>query len=177
MSIWTEDEFLRVATETQLSKRTLAACADVLVKGLTGADAALFHDMKAPQISRGLGVLRERQEELRVEAELLMGEGELLKGRNKAYVAQLARNIAGDGLAIMDAAPGKVYEGRTIVDEVGLVVQQVGRTGVVHDHGNLDRIPCVGSLVTIACGERGVRAAVLDGAISAGRDASKGVGR
>jgi len=177
MSVWTETEFQRAAERTELSARTLAACSDVLVNGRSGADAAIIHNMKASQISRGLGALRDRQEELRVEAELLMGEGELLKSRNKTYVTQLAKNIAGEGLTIADADPGKVYVGRAIVDELGLVVQLVGRTGVVHDHRNLKVLPALGVLVTIAYGKDGNRASVLEGALSPESQASKSLGR
>lgn len=177
MAIWTKDEFHRVAAKTELSKRTLAACLDVLVNGMTGGEAAALHDMKAPQISRGLGTLRERQQELKAEAELLMGEGELLKSKNKAYVSQLAKNIVGDGLTISDAEPGKVYEGRAIVDEHGLVVQQVGRVGVVHDHRNLESIPVLGSMLTIAYSKDGGRASVVNGALSAEQSVGKGVER
>lgn len=177
MSVWTESEFQRAAAKTELSARTLAACSDVLVKGLAGVDVALAHNMKRSQISRGVGALRERQEELKAEAELLMGEGELLKSRNKAYVTQLAKNIVGEGLAIVDAEPGKIYEGRAIVAELGLVVQQVGRTGVVHDYGNLKELPPIGVLVTIAYAKDGGRAAVVEGVLSAEREAGKGLGR
>ncbi len=55
---WTEDEFKRVAATTQLSSRTLAACHDALVCGVSIGDAAARHGLITPQVSRGLKILR-----------------------------------------------------------------------------------------------------------------------
>jgi hypothetical protein len=55
---WTEDEFKRVAATTQLSSRTLAACHDVLVGGVSIGDAAARHNLITPQVSRGIKIIQ-----------------------------------------------------------------------------------------------------------------------
>lgn len=55
---WTEDEFKRVAATTQLSSRTLAACHDVLVGGVSIGDAAARHGLITPQVSRGIKIIQ-----------------------------------------------------------------------------------------------------------------------
>lgn len=55
---WTEDEFLQVAITSQLTKRTLDACHDVLVGGISSSEAAIRHGVIQPQVSRGLKILQ-----------------------------------------------------------------------------------------------------------------------
>lgn len=141
MSLWTEPEFQRIALGTKLmerrSERTLAACREVLVEGVSGVDAAARHKMFPAQISRALGVLRDKQADMVKSAEALKSDGALLK----FTAAQVAKSMVGDGLVIEDAEPGKAYEGPVIVNTHGFVVQKVGRGGVIHDLGKLERMP------------------------------------
>ena len=146
MGVWTETEFQRISTGVRLSQRTLIACKAVLVDGLSGVDAAAQNKMFPSQISRGLGVLREHQAELVKSAEVLKEEGALFK----YTAAAVAKNMVGEGLIIVDAQPGEVYEGRVIVNTHGFVVQQVGRSGVMHDLGKLEKVPTLNVLLTIA---------------------------
>lgn len=60
---WTEDEFQRVATKTTLPNRTLMACKDILVGGISSTVAAKQHSVLPPEISRGLKSLRNKKRE------------------------------------------------------------------------------------------------------------------
>lgn len=137
MHLWTEDAFQRTAISTKLSNRTLAACHDVLVDGLSGVEAGLLHHILPPQISRGLKVLRDRQAEMMENVGLMKDS----KMELKSYAVQEARGIAGGDLVVEDAEPGRRYEGPGIVKTLGFMVQRVGRVGVIHDLGKLQQLP------------------------------------
>lgn len=143
--MWSPEDFQRVAVSTKLSARTLAACRDVLVDGKSGVDAAAEHGMPPPQISRGLKILRDRQEEMIKSAKYLTQDTNLLK----FTAEQVAKNIIGDEFEIEDAQPGKRYEGMPVVNTHGFFVQRVGRSGVIHDVGKLDQVPAMNSRVRI----------------------------
>lgn len=55
---WTDTDLLRAAQKTKLSSRTLAACRDVLVRGLAASEAAEKNNVLPPQVFRGLNALR-----------------------------------------------------------------------------------------------------------------------
>ena len=156
MSLWPENEFQRIALSTKLSARTVAACRDVLVADVAGVDAALTHQMFPAQISRALKVLRDRRAEMSRSAETLKDEGALLK----YTAAKVAKSVAGEGLSISDAQPGRSYDGKVIVITHGFMVQQAGRSGVMHDLGNLDKSPTLNTSLTISYPLDGGRAMV-----------------
>lgn len=52
--VWTEKEFQRVASMTKLSRRTQAACWDVLIGGIDLDTAAAKQNMKKSQLEQGL---------------------------------------------------------------------------------------------------------------------------
>jgi hypothetical protein len=156
MSRWTESEFQRVAMGTKLSGRTLAACSSVLVDGMSGIDAAAQHKMTTPQISRGIGVLRDQREQIVTDAKVLRLDDVILK-----YAAEkAAKNLLGPGLAIGDALPGKAYEGPMIVNTPGFMVQKVGRGGVMHDLGKFEQMPVINIPLVIAYPKDGGKAVV-----------------
>lgn len=157
-SLWPEAEFQRVAISTKLSERTLAACRDVLVHGVAGIDSASTHGLKSSAISRGLGVLRDRREEISKSAGVFLNEGLLLR----FAAAEAAKQFAGDGLTIVDAHPGFKYEGKIVAATHGFAVQQQGRFGIMHDLGNLDRIPTINTLLTIDYPIDGSKASVIE---------------
>jgi hypothetical protein len=237
MAVWTDAEFQRVALDTRLSKRTLAACRSVLVDGMTGVEAGELHSMVPAQISRGLGPMRDRRDELR--AMTLLSEGEFqrlavtarlapdamsacqavlvggmrvgdvaaLHGIASAHIlrevgaihdmreemirsaeamrdpvelmkftaAAVAKNMVGEGLTVADAQAGKEYVGRTIVNTHGFAVQQVGHTGVLHDHGKLNQVPPLKVLLTIAYPKDGGIATVSENALL--RESAKSLSR
>lgn len=145
MGEWTSEEFKRIAVSTKLSDRTLAACHDVLVEGKSGVVAGLDHQMAPAQVSRGLRVLRDRQSELIRSAHNMKIDTNLLK-----YTAeQIAKNIKGEGFDIKDPQSGRRYEGVPVVNTHGFLVQQVGRSGIIHDLGRLERVPTMNNKVGI----------------------------
>jgi len=145
MGEWTSKEFKRIAVSTKLSDRTLAACHDVLVEGKSGVVAGIDHQMAPAQVSRGLKVLREKQSELIRSAQTLMNGTNLLK----FTAEQIAKNIKGEGFDIKDPQSGRRYEGMPVVNTHGFLVQQVGRSGVIHDLGRLERVPPMNNKVGI----------------------------
>lgn len=156
MSRWTESEFQRVAMNTKLANRTVLACMDVLVDGMSNIDAAAKHKMDPPQISRGIGVLNDKRKKMVMDAQVLEHDDVILK-----YAAeQAAKNLLGPGLAIGDAVPGKVYEGPVAVITPGFMVQKVGRGGVMHDLGNFEKVPAINIPLVISYPKDGGRAVV-----------------
>lgn len=171
MSLWTESEFQRVALTTKLSERTLAACRDVLIEGASGIDAAATHKMFPAQISRAIGVLRDKQASM-IESAKTMNEGAHLL---KFTAAQAAKKIVGPGLAINDAELGKIYVGQVIVITHGFVVQKVGQSGVMHDLGNLEKMPPLNVSLTITYPKYSDKASVKETLPDVGR--GKDLGR
>lgn len=143
--LWTDADFQRVALSTKLSQRSVDACRSVLVDGLSGLEAAALHKMFPAQISRSLGTLRERRGEMVKSAEAFKDDAALLK----FTAGQVAKSILGDALVVEDAQAGKQYEGPIVVNVHGFLVQKVGRIGIVHDLGNLDRLPSLNTPLTI----------------------------
>lgn len=143
---WTEAEFQRVALNTRLKDRTLDACKAVLVEGLQGNEAADLHKMFPQQVSRAVATLKETRESMLESAQARASGDELLK----LTAAQVAKNILGQDLSIKDAERGKSYDGPVIVNTHGFAVQRVGRSGVIHDLGQLASVPGINLNVSIS---------------------------
>lgn len=60
-SAWTEADFLRATVNTKISKRTVAACRDVLVDNASIGAAAITHQILPGQICKALPEFRERE--------------------------------------------------------------------------------------------------------------------
>lgn len=141
MDRWTELEFQRVAHETRIADRTLDACKDVLVNGMSGSDAASKHQMFHSQISRALTTLRDKHAEVGLRTQ----STDLLK-----HMAQeIAKGVLGPAFSTAMAEPGKTYAGPIVVSTNGYVVQKVGRSGVLHDKGSFEVVPEQGQHVEI----------------------------
>lgn len=137
MDRWTENEFRRVAQTTRISSRTLEACKDVLVDGVPGTAAAEKHKMFPAHVSRALTTLRDKQAELMKFATVRKDSDEMLQ-----YMAsEVAKHIYGQDFESRLAQPGQTYEGPMVVQSKGYMVQKVGRSGVLHDIANFDRVP------------------------------------
>lgn len=170
MRYWTEDEFQRTALSTKLSERTLAACRDVLVDGLSGVEAGLRHQILPAQISRGLKGLRERRAEMSESVELMKDSSEAMK----AYAIQEARVAAPGFAGVEDAEPGRQYEGPGVMKTPGYFVQRVGTSLVIHDLGKLQQSPNMNARLEIAYPRDGGLASVKEKALDHGKG---GVGR
>jgi len=145
MSSWTEDEFNQVSKLTQLSNRTLGACKDVLVNGLSGVEAAAKYSILPAQVSRGLKGLRERQEKFNEIVEKRLIQKDILKSN----VVQKARSMLGAKLVVKDTEAGCTYVGPTVFKQDGFLLQRVGKTGIVHDLGKLTVVPKIDANWTI----------------------------
>jgi hypothetical protein len=156
MSLWTPEEFNRSAASTRLSDRTLVACQDVLVNGMSGVDAAERNNVLPAQISRGLATLREKREQYLSTLKDRQSAKDILK----ASVIQYAREMAGENLVVKDAQPGLQYEGRAVVKLDGFLVQRNGRNATVHDLGKLDAVPRLDTYLVITYPETEGLAAV-----------------
>lgn len=153
---WTEDEFRRVALDTRISERTLDACKDVLIEGMTGADAADKHKMFASQISRAVATLRDKRAHMVEIASVGKGSDEMLQ-----YVAtQVAKALQGKDFQCVLAEPGQKYDGQVIAQSKGYLVQKVGRTGVLHDTARFNKLPPLNEDLRIAYGKAGGMAKV-----------------
>ncbi|AMR78048.1 KfrB domain-containing protein [Cupriavidus nantongensis] len=151
MEGWTEDEFRRVARNTRISKRTLEACKDVLVDGLSGIAAAEKHKMFAPQISRAITTLREKQAEMMEFAAVCKDADEMLQ-----YMAtEVAKALYGQDFQCALAQPGQLYEGPLVVQSKGYLVQKVGRIGILHDVSRFEDIPPLHADLRIAYDKAG----------------------
>lgn len=140
MALWSEQDFSRVASETRLSARTLAACKDVLVNGLFGSHAADKHKMAAPQVSRGVTQLRAIFEK-QAEPSFDLGSGPLID-RVRFAAMEFTKAELGTDTIFKDIGPGGVYSGPILlnvsVNGVGFTVQKVGASVVLHDLSKLD---------------------------------------
>lgn len=129
MERWTEDEFRRVAHNTRISERTLEACRDVLVDGISGVAAAEKHKMFAPQISRALTTLRDKQAKIMENVSVAKDADQM-----QQYIAtEVARSLVGKDFECILAKPGHAYEGPMIGQTSAYLIQKVGRQGVLHD--------------------------------------------
>lgn len=132
MRLWSDAEFQRVARHTRLAARTLEACHDVMVDGMSGADAARKHKLFHAQVSRSVRALHDRQEAMVNSAVEITIDNEALL---KFTVLQIAKKMMGDKFEIVEASPGATYEGPIMNNSHGFLVQRVGRSGVLHDVG------------------------------------------
>lgn len=152
---WTEKEFKRVAVQTRLGEKTVAACHDVLVLGTTGAEAAERHGLRPPHVSRGLKVLGEKRTELRaldakdVKALKLMEAVHGVTSLLNAAAREAAQSIKGEGWIIRESVPGDTYEGAGVVKVGGFFVQDIGRVGVLHSLQDLASEPMLGKRLEI----------------------------
>lgn len=152
MPLWNEADFQRVALATKLGKRTLEACRDVLVSGMPGVEAAQRWKLLPPQISRGVNTLKSKQTQMLESADSLKVDSNLLK-----YTAiQIAKLMMGERFNVVDAVPGKVYEGPIILNSHGYLVQKIGAVGVAHDLGNFQQAPQLNSPVSIGYTNEGM---------------------
>lgn len=155
---WSDADFDRFAFGTKLAGRTLDACKEVLVDGVAGVDAASKYKLFPGQVSRAVGVLRSKREEMVESAQALQDETALLK----FTAMQVAKKMEGPSLRISEPEPGKSYEGAIIVSTHGFAVQKIGRSAVVHDLGKLDGLPSSNVAVSITYPLNGEKAKVAD---------------
>lgn len=148
MERWTEDEFRGVALNTRISKRTLEACKDVLVDGLSGVAAAERHKMFPPQISRAITTLREKQAEM-------MGLASEADEVLQDMASEAAKTLYGQEFPCALAQPGQAYEGPLVIQTKGYLVQKVGRIGVLHNLARFNDMPPLYANLRIAYDKEG----------------------
>ena len=156
MDRWTDEEFRRVAPNTRIKDRTLDACKDVLVDGMSGIDAAQKHKMFPAQISRAITTLRGKQAEMIAFPVVRKESAEL----NQLVAAETAKALLGQGFESRVAQPGQTYKGPLVIQAAGYLVQNVGRGGVLHDVANFELIPALKEEVRISYGKDGGMAQV-----------------
>lgn len=162
--LWSELEFQRVAINTRLGESSLNACREVLVKGELGTDVAVRYSIFASQLSRSLGVLRDKQ------AEMAENFSELIDDRVKlkTMINQVAKAVIGKKVLIIDAEPGKIYIGALVANVSGFVVQKSGLTAIVHDLGRFENVPPLHSMLTIQYPKDRGKVVVSGGALELG---------
>jgi hypothetical protein len=137
MSAWPEDEFQRVALSTKLAKRTIEACHQVLVLEQDGSVVAKALGLFPAQISRGIGILKEKQAELVESVENMRDSTQSLR----EFAIEEAKALVRGDWGVKDGVQGERYEGLVIMRTPGFVVQKVARDLVVHDLGRLQEVP------------------------------------
>ncbi|WP_304350887.1 hypothetical protein [Comamonas testosteroni] len=168
MDRWSEDELRRVAAETRLSARTIDACRDVLVMGMSGVSAAEKHKMFAAQISRSLTTLREKQADMNKP----VGLGPESVGLEQYIASEVARALMGQDFECRLAQPGQSYEGPMLAQSKGFLVQKVGRSGILHPVAGFDHIPTMNTPLTVSYEKGSSKAQV-----SMSQERSKGIER
>ena len=156
--LWTEEEFQRIAINTRLSSRTLSACHDVLVDGLSGVDAAKLRSVLPTQISRSINAMRDRQEELLKSVAVLSESANAMK----LIAVKEAQQLGGEKAVIKEAVVGQAYEGTCLQITPGFAIQKVGRFLVIHDLGRLSQEPPTGKRLKIEYPEGGGLASVSE---------------
>lgn len=158
MGRWNGTDFQRVALSTRLSERTLSACRDVLVEGMSGIDAAAKWQLFPAHISRSVGVLKNKQIELLESATTLQKDSNLLKHT----VALISKSMFGEKFNVFDAASGQSYDGPIVINSHGFLVQKVRAHGVMHDLGAFEKIPAINVPLNIDYSNKGPRPVVTD---------------
>lgn len=156
---WSESDFQRVAKQTRLSERSLFACHQVLVHGVSSVLAAAEQQVFPSALSRAIGVMRDKHESMVEVANQLKEDNVLFK----TTAIQVAKSIVGDNLGISDAVIGRVYEGRGISNINGYFVQKISpTTAVIHDISRLNVEPAMNALLSIAYPGYGKKAIVTN---------------
>lgn len=168
MDRWSEDELRRVAAETRLSARTIDACRDVLVTGMSGVSVAEKHKMFPAQISRSLTTLRDKQADLNK----AVGVGPASVGLEQYIASEVARALMGQDFECRLAQPGQSYEGPMLAQSKGFMVQKVGRSGILHPIAGFVQIPPMNTSLTVSYEKGGSMAQ-----ISLSQERSKGIER
>lgn len=172
MSLWSESEFKRVAHGTRLTESSLEACRQVLVFGEANGVAARNNKMFPSQVSRSLGILRNKQAEMVQGAKALLEDGVALK----LAAESVAISLLGDGALVFEPSAGQNYEGPVLAVQHGFVIQKLGRFAALHDLGKFVEQPRVGSMLSISYPRDGGLPSVTDLG-SRGRAAGVDVGR
>lgn len=170
MKVWSEADFLRAAHLTKLNERTLAACREVLVRGVPGVEVAARLQIFPAQISRGVGILKSKHHEMIESAGALVDEKNLLK----YTMVQIAKCMMGEKFSVSDAEVGKTYTGPVILNTHGFLVQKVGKHGVAHDLGKFDKVPPLNTLLSISYPENGAHPNISDVSTDASLDRRAG---
>ena len=158
MSPWSETDFQRIALSTKLTERTLAACRDVLVDGAPGVEAASRWQLFPAQISRAVGVLKNKQSQLLESATTLQNDSNLLRHT----VTLISKSMFGEKFNVVNAAPGQAYEGPVVINSHGFLVQKVRTHGVIHDLGAFEKAPTLNIPLSIDYSNENTRPVVTD---------------
>lgn len=143
--LWSDTDFQRVAVNTKLSERTIEACRDVLVNGMSGKDAGIKHSVLPAQISRALKTIREDSLNL---PNLVIAMQNSVEGM-KLFAIQEAKAEFPSFSIIEEIEADKTYLGPIVMKTPGFVVQRTGHSLVVHDIGKLQRSPGMGNILEI----------------------------
>lgn len=154
-------KFEAVAEKTNLGSSTVNALREVLVNGLSNVETFEKHGILAPQISRGLKLFREKEAELaqitKEQKESAMIENlddvtksiYLKQSVMKSEDVRAAREIIGNRNVFFDAEPGNQYTGAVVYCGQSNIFQKCGNKCIIHDKGNLSKLPKVNSIVNI----------------------------
>lgn len=145
MNLWSDTDFMQVALGSKMDQRLMAACRDILVAGLSPADAATKHQMFMSAIDRATGTLRETQDRQIDPAVPDLATREFMK----LTAIQAARNIVGQAFPVREAKPGGLYLGPVITNTQGFVVQKTGRSCVIYDLDQFQDPPRMGETLYI----------------------------
>ncbi|MES2879208.1 MAG: hypothetical protein V4713_12360 [Pseudomonadota bacterium] len=176
MTIWTEAEFQRVAVNTRIADRTLVACRDVLVEGMSVTEAAAKHKTFISQISRANITLREKQQQMTEVAPAVPALDDKT-ATSRSAAMQAAKDICGQAFSVRDAVPGHTYEGQIVAKTQDFVIQKVGRSGVLYELNKFKSEPPLNADVIIKVSERQGRLTMFVSDRNPGRQQDKGVGR
>lgn len=163
--LWNDTDFQRVVNSTKLSNRTIEACRDVLVNGMSGVDAADKHSVFPGQISRALKAIREQSVNTTDFVKSMIDSTDAMK----AYAISEAK-VEFPALEVVNIELDKTYSGPIVMKTPGYVVQRDGRSLVVHDIGKLERSPGMNNDLDITYPEGGGKASVVDNVKDKGVD-------
>lgn len=166
--LWNDTDFQRAVSNTKLSERTIEACRDVLVNGMSGVDAGIKYSIFPAQISRAIKGIRETG----IEMPKLVKSMTKSVLAMKSYAIQEAKVEFPSFDVVSDVEPEKVYLGPIVMKTPGYVVQRSGRSLIVHDIGKLKQSPGMGNVLEIEYSKSDELATVTVKAPSVGRDSS-----
>lgn len=159
--LYTHKKFNEIANQTNLGDSTLEALEEVLVNGLSSAEACENLGMHPSHLSRGLKKFREKEVELeslsqeQKNAALTQTLDEATQSKFlkqniiKSEDVNAAREIVGNRVVFVDAEPGKAYSGMIVYLGEANIIQKCGSICVVHNKGMLSKLPREKDMVEI----------------------------
>lgn len=158
---YTDKKFREIVEKTGLGSSTIKGLYEHLVNGLKNVDASERAGILPAQLTRGLRTFEEKVAELdqikkeKQEEKLVANLDSATKAiyHKQALIksndVKEARDLVGNQVPFLDAELGNVYTGKIVYCGQANIFQECSSKFIIHDSGNLSKLPKVNELVDI----------------------------